>query len=248
MSQVDRIKVLVVHDDPIVRVGLSATFSQHDDLEVAPDDGSSSPGDLLSAPGLRMVDVVVADYTHGVAIASRFAGAQCCRVVIVSPTDREWEIRSALANGVRGYIVTGSALAQLAPGVRAVHRGVRYLSPEVAARLAESVSVERLTSREEEVLRLVVDGLCNKVIARRLGVAVGTVKSHLKSVFDKLGVESRTQAIAAVGRRGLLCNSFAPTRDAVRPPHPATGPLPDRTLLSGERHSNFESIAVAAGG
>ncbi|MEO9063630.1 MAG: LuxR C-terminal-related transcriptional regulator [Burkholderiaceae bacterium] len=66
------------------------------------------------------------------------------------------------------------------------------------------MSVEPLTAREEEVLRLVVEGLCNKSIGRRLDIAVGTVKSHLKSSFDKLDVCSRTQAMAAVERRGLL--------------------------------------------
>ena len=126
------------------------------------------------------------------------------KVVILAGIDREWEIRSALSRGVRGYLLVGCALDELADGVRAVHRGARHLSPRVAARLAESMSVEPLTAREEEVLRLVVEGMCNKAIGRRLGIAVGTVKSHLKSTFDKLDVQSRTQAVAAVERRGLL--------------------------------------------
>ena len=77
----------------------------------------------------------------------------------------------------------------------------------MAGRLAESLALEPLTGREEEVLELVVQGLCNKAIGKRLGIAVGTVKSHLKSAFDKLDVESRTQAVAAVERRGLLRRS-----------------------------------------
>ena len=66
------------------------------------------------------------------------------------------------------------------------------------------MSWESLTNREAEVLQLVADGLCNKVIAARLDIAVGTVKSHLKGVFEKLGVQSRTQAILAAERRGIL--------------------------------------------
>jgi DNA-binding NarL/FixJ family response regulator len=85
-----------------------------------------------------------------------------------------------------------------------VHAGARYYCPQSAARLAESLTVEELTSREEEVLRLVVNGLCNKDVSRRLGIALGTVKSHLKSTFDKLNVQSRTQAVAAAERRGML--------------------------------------------
>jgi DNA-binding NarL/FixJ family response regulator len=134
------------------------------------------------------------------------------KVLVIAGIDREWEIRSALERGVRGYLLVGCSLEELMEGVRVVHRGARYLSPQVATRLAESISLEPLTSREEEVLRLVVEGLCNKAVGRRLGIAVGTVKSHLKSTFDKLKVESRTQAIAVVERRGLLRQSQEQTR------------------------------------
>jgi DNA-binding NarL/FixJ family response regulator len=162
-------------------------------------------------------DVVVADYSQGVACAAEYAGrgARCGspKVVVVAGIDREWEIRCALELGVRGYLLIGCSLEELAEGVRAVHRGARHLSAQVAARLAESMSLEALTSREEEVLRLVVEGLCNKAIGRQLGIAVGTVKSHLKSTFDKLNVESRTQAVAVVERRGLLRQSPEPARD-----------------------------------
>ena len=209
MSHTDRIRVRVVHDDPVAEAGLSAAFSRYPDLEV---EGLAGPADssqhALRMPGRHIADVVVADYAHGIALAMQAAresnGSGSPKVVILAGMDREWEIRSALSRGVRGYLLVGCALDELADGVRAVHRGARHLSPRVAARLAESMSVEPLTAREEEVLRLVVEGLCNKAIGRRLGIAVGTVKSHLKSTFDKLDVQSRTQAVAAVERRGLL--------------------------------------------
>ena len=208
MFHTDRIKIRVVHDDPVAEAGLSAAFGRYADLEVeVPAEGVGKTDQALRLPGRRTADVVVADYSHGVALAmqaAREANAGAPKVVILAGIDREWEIRSALSRGVRGYLLVGCALDELADGVRAVHRGARHLSPRVAARLAESLSVEPLTAREEEVLRLVVEGLCNKAIGRRLGIAVGTVKSHLKSTFDKLDVQSRTQAVAAVERRGLL--------------------------------------------
>lgn len=215
MSSIDRIRVLVVHDDPVAQAGLSAAFSRCSDFELQEDDGYlSTETSMAIRPRPCAVDVVVADYSHGVAIAARAprhpASANGPKVVIVAGIDREWEIRSALECGVRGYLLVGCSLNELADGVRAVNRGARQLSPQVAARLAESMSVEALTAREEEVLRLVVEGLCNKAIGRRLGIAVGTVKSHLKATFDKLNVESRTQAVAAVERRGLLSHSRPP--------------------------------------
>ena len=208
MSSIDRIKILVLHADPVAQAGLSAAFSRYPDLEV-----QDGPDPLQGAParpaGLG-ADVVVADYSNGLALATRMARQEVApaKVVVVAGIDRECEIRSALERGVRGYLLAGSALDELAAGVRAVHRGARHLSPKVAARLAESVSLEPLTSREEEVLRLVVEGLCNKAIGNRLGVAVGTVKSHLRSIFGKMHVDSRTQAVAAADRRGLLDPSW----------------------------------------
>jgi len=203
MSVIDRIRILIVHDDPVAQVGLSAAFGRYPDLEVR-DDGP--------------VDVVVADYSHGVALASGAprpaVAASAPRVVIIAGIDREWEIRRALECGVRGYILVGCAFDELAAGVRVVHRGARHLSPQVAERLAESMSGEALTAREEDVLRLVVEGLGNKAIGRRLDIAEGTVKSHLKAAFDKLSVQSRTQAVAAVERRGLLRPARHSTRVA----------------------------------
>lgn len=209
MAHANRIRILVLYDDPFARAGLSTTFARYPDLEVVNADGDA----LLALPTPRQlagdaVDVVVADYANGVelaALGSRqiWVGEQC-RIMIVASIDREWEIRHAMANGVRGYVLFGCPLDELASGVRAVRWGQRHLSTKVAQRLAESLSGETLTCREEEVLRLVVEGMGNKAIARRLNIAVGTVKSHLKGIFDKLNVESRTQAICATERRGLL--------------------------------------------
>lgn len=202
------IKVSILHDDPIARAGLAAALSRYSDLEI--DDACHDPftAPVIRSPEQRGSDVVVADYANGIATASKVAcepyrsGAP--KVMIVAAIDREWEIRDALSRGVRGYMLMGCAVDELASGVRAVHRGERHLGAQIAARLAESLAVEPLTAREEEVLSLVVSGLCNKAISTMLGIAVGTVKSHLKSTFGKLHVRSRTQAVAAVERRGLL--------------------------------------------
>ena len=219
MPSHERIKVFVLHADPIARAGLAATFGQYPDLEI--EDGED-PLDFEPAPSARprcRADVVVADYANGVALAARAARDMASlKVLVVAATAREWEIRRALERGVRGYVVAGCAPDTLAAGIRAVHRGARHMSPQVAARLAESVSCEPLTFREEQVLRLLASGLSNKAIARSLAIAENTVKSHLKSVFEKLRVQSRTQAVAVIGQRGLL--------DPERHAPPPGGPIP----------------------
>lgn len=204
MANTESVRVLVKHSDPLSRAGLAAALAKCTDFAV-----QTATDERLEHPDLlRTIDVVVADYQGGIAIAELVGASsksrQRPRILVVAVTDREWEIRHALGNGVHGYLLAACSLDDLAIGVRAVHRGARYLSPGAAATLAESMSAEPLTTREEEVLRLVIAGLCNKAISRRLGIAVGTVKSHLRSTYEKLDVQSRTQAIAAVDRRGLL--------------------------------------------
>jgi len=206
MTTVERIRVLLLHQDPFTRAGLAATFSRCADLDVAVREESPLPAGAIEFRRHAEFDVVVTDHATGVEIAGLAQGqfGASVKVLIVSSSERECEVRQALEQGVRGYIVIGGALDGLVSGVRAVHLGVRYLCPRVTQRLAESMSCDALTFREMQVLRLVVDGLCNKLIAAELDIAVGTVKSHLKAIFDKLGVRSRTQAMAAAERRGLL--------------------------------------------
>lgn len=223
MAYANRIRVLVLHDDALARAGLSATFSRHQDLEVVNDEESDGIAPQVCLPGNAVVDVVVADYGNGIELAikgsKRLGQDRAVKIMVVASSDRECEIRNALGRGVLGYVLMGGALEELASAVRAVHRGTRYLSSQVALRLAESMSGDPLTAREEEVLRFVVEGMGNKLIARRMDIAVGTVKSHLKGIFDKLNVDSRTQAICAAERRGLL-------RDASAKPYIAEIPVP----------------------
>jgi len=204
----ERIRVLVCFDSPVLQAGLMAILSRHQDL-----DCRESPGQAPVPGGPAMPDVIVADHGRGIGWVNAAARAAAPEskpsVVIVTHSDRECDIRAALSGGAQGYLLIDEAPDHLAAAVRASRGGARILGPRVASRLAENVSLEALTSREESVLSLVVDGLCNKSIAGRLGISAGTVKSHLRSAFGKLGAASRTQAIAIAHRRGMLQVSTA---------------------------------------
>jgi two-component system NarL family response regulator len=159
-----------------------------------------------------MPDVVVADHRRAiewVSATNRAAPSARPRVLAVAESDRECDIRAAIAAGVQGYLLVDDAPEHLVAAVRTVQPSGRILSPKVASRLAESVAGEALTQREQAVLGLVIDGLCNKLIANQLGITAGTVKSHLRSAFGKLGVGSRTQAVAMAQRRGMLQQGMA---------------------------------------
>jgi DNA-binding NarL/FixJ family response regulator len=208
MAALERIEVLLCHDNPVLQAGLMATLALHSDLECTEGDGALAVHDF----GARS-DVIVADHDRGLSSASLGAelpGALRPRVLIVTRSERECDIRAALARGVQGYLLLEDAPEHLVQAIRALHLGGRFLSPKVASRLAENLAQERLTLREEAVLGLVVEGLCNKRVASSLGITVGTVKSHLRSAFGKLGATSRTQAMAIAQRRGLLDLRAAP--------------------------------------
>lgn len=200
------IKVAVLHKNPVANAGLTVGLRRYGDFELL-DPCVHAMSAPVAADIRHKADVVITDCDEGIAFIEQcrtLGVASPPRVMIVSPSDREADIRRALASGARGYMLLESDFDALAHAVRNIHVGVRALSARIAQQLAESLSSEQLTGREQEVLRLVVAGHGNKIIARRLDVAIGTVKSHLKSIFNKLAVESRTQAIRVALRRGIV--------------------------------------------
>lgn len=195
-----RIHVAVVHDNFLTRAGLTATFAACADMDVRAID----PGDAE----LLDFDVAVADLRSGLGILDaarqRRAHTRSPRVAIVASSDLEWQIRQAVERGAGAYMLLGATGEELVGAVRSAHQGGCHLSPSIAAKLAQSLAAEPLTAREEEVLALVTEGLCNKLVAKRLDIGVGTVKTHLRATFDKLQVRSRAQAVVMAKRRGIL--------------------------------------------
>lgn len=198
------IRIQVQCDDPLVCAGLTATLRGQPGFELLP------PGAGDPQPGEGRADIVVADYEQGLALIarSRLPGqpyrGKMPNVLIVTRREGEWEIRHALELGVRGYLIMGCALDELVDAVRTVHLGMRHIGALAARRLADSLACSALTSRETEVLRLVAQGRANKAVARELDIALGTVKSHLKKIFEKLGARSRTEVATVAEKRGLL--------------------------------------------
>jgi len=207
--------VVVVHDNFLTRTGLTTTFAACDDMTVS--EMAADDAELLRC------DVVVADPRSGMsildAVRRQRAHARVPRVAIIASSDLEWQIRDAVEAGASAYLLLGVTAAELVDAVRTAHAGGCHLAPSIAAKLAASLTAEPLTVREQEVLALLTDGLCNKRIAARLEIAVGTVKTHLRSAFEKLRVRSRTEAVAIAERRGLLRHAQAPTDASVPRAH-----------------------------
>jgi DNA-binding NarL/FixJ family response regulator len=148
-------------------------------------------------------DVVIADYESGLRL-SETGRESSGRVVILTHSDGEAEICRALERGARGYLLLGCSPEDLVAGIRSVYQGGVAFGPLVARRIAENMSQQALTAREESVLRQLMLGLSNKRIAVKFTLTEGTVKTHVKSILAKLNAASRTEAIAIARRRGLL--------------------------------------------
>jgi DNA-binding NarL/FixJ family response regulator len=136
-----------------------------------------------------------------VAIRGEFPQA---RIVMLTTSDCDGEIRRAMRAGASGYILKSMPKNELLGVIRTVYSGRRYLPPEVAARLSEHLGEDNLTDRELQVLRLIRDGHRNKQIADQLAIAETTVNFHIKNLVDKLQANDRTHAVTIAVRRGLL--------------------------------------------
>ena len=126
------------------------------------------------------------------------------RIIILTTFDGDEDIYRAMRAGAKAYLLKGVKREELFRCIREVHAGRFFLPPNVAAKLAGRQCGEELTTREMEVLRLLAAGKPNKVIAMDLGIGEVTVKSHVRAIFTKLNVLSRTEAIAAASRSGLI--------------------------------------------
>ena len=205
------IRVLIVDDHAIVRGGLAALLGTTDDLEVV---GQAADGHEAVRLAVELApDVVLMDLSmpgvDGVqataAVLDRQPGTHV--LVLTSFSEQRW-ILEALEAGAEGYLLKQSEPEVILAGIRAVVSGGSPLDPKAARVLLTqrrtspaALASSPLTDREEEVLTMVGDGLPNKLIARRLGISERTVKAHLTSIFQRLGVSDRTQAALWAQRR-----------------------------------------------
>ncbi len=207
--------IAIRHAEHLIGSGLLSTLAQVPGLTVR------GPG----APGLAAAQVLITDHDEALRVARQRA-AESAALMVVSARVREQEVRLALQAGVRGYLHSNCGQAEILACLRAVAAGGRYLCSVSAQRMADSLMHEALTAREMDVLGLLVRGDSNKVIARSLDIAVGTVKAHVKAILSKLDVSTRTQAVSVAVERGLIVAASAANAVVPSPaPVAATGRL-----------------------
>ena len=205
------IRVLIADDHGVVRDGLSRLLSTAEGIEVLPPARDGEQAVTIAAE--HRPDVVLMDLSmpnvNGTEATRRIVAANpdVQVVILTSFSDRE-QILGALGAGAVGYLLKDAEPSELIDGVRAAARGESPLDPKAAREVLTAretaAPAEDLTAREREVLTLLAEGMPNKRISMRLGISEKTVKAHVTSIFNRIGVSDRTQAALWARDHGIV--------------------------------------------
>jgi two-component system, NarL family, response regulator LiaR len=214
MGQKQTIRILIVDDHLVVREGLAALLEPYDDLLVIGEAETGTEGVRICCelqPDVVLMDLVMPEM-DGIE-ATRAIRRECRRSQILALTSfiDDRLVRGVLEAGAVGYLLKNVRAQQLADAVRAVSRGEFTIDPEANRVLVEAMRApppppDLLTDREQEVLALLVLGHSNSVIGQQLGISPHTVKNHLRSIYGKLDVSTRTAAARLAMKHDLLEN------------------------------------------
>ena len=211
-----RIRVLIADDHAVVRQGLRTFLELQDDIEVMGDacDGEEAVAAALDGrPDVVIMDLVMPGLDGIEATRRILRERPATRVIALTSFLDDEKVLPAVRAGAAGYLLKDVEPEQLVRAIRTVHGGEALLHPAATATVMRELADHAepadeadlgLTGREREVLALVARGLPNKVIARELGIAEKTVKTHVSSILAKLGVTDRTQAALLAVRRGWV--------------------------------------------
>lgn len=213
-----KIRIMIVDDHPIVREGLVSVLKRDEEFEIvgeAPDGRTAVKRAVSLKPDLILMDLRMPEMGGVEAMKEIRAAAPDIKFLVLTTYDTDEHIVGALEAGASGYLLKDAPRDDLFNAIRTVARGDALLQPRVAARLLQHMTgqtqrsnvnngEEDLSPREIEVLQLVARGYANKEIAARLTITEATVKTHLAHIFQKLGVNDRTEAVTTAVQRNII--------------------------------------------
>jgi DNA-binding NarL/FixJ family response regulator len=201
------IRLLIADDHSVVREGLVSLVKRKSDIAVVAEATNGREAVELwkeHQPDVTLLDLRMPELDGVGAIEEIRELDANAHIIVLTTYDGDEDIYRAIKAGAKAYLLKDTARDALVDTVRRVHAGETYLPPPLAAKLAERVSGTALSRREMEVLKGMAAGKSNKEIGAELFISDGTVKTHVKSIFTKLDVVSRTEAVATATRRGLI--------------------------------------------
>jgi len=208
------IRLLIADDHHLVREGLRALIVEHPEFEVVGEAGTGREAVRLARmlrPDIVLMDLIMPELDGIAATALIREEMPDVQVLILTSVDEPRGVAEAVRAGAIGYLLKDVDANELCHAINAAAQGRVQLSPHAATWLMREIRAserpEALTERETGVLQLLAQGLANKEIARDLGISETTVKSHMRHILSKLGVDSRTQAALEASRRGLVRES-----------------------------------------
>lgn len=201
------IRILIVDDHVMLRQGIAAIVENEFDIEVV---GEAVNGaEAVEAFRRLRPDVTLMDLQMPVmpgieAIARIRSEVPNARIIVLTTYEGDVQAVRALKAGAWAYLLKSSLIDELLNTIRAVHAGRRYIPAEIAQEIAIHSAEEQLSDREIAILEQVAAGKANKLVAWELSVSEETVKAHMRTIFQKLGVNDRTQAVTTALRRGII--------------------------------------------
>lgn len=201
------IRVLLVENQTLTRVGIKTVLEASEDIKIIDEAENGAEGfekfrELkpdVTILSLRMPDSCAID-----SLEDYFGEDERARIIVLADTAGDAEISKALKKGALGYICKDVSPEELVKAVRKVNAGKKYIPQNIASVLSENIGQEELTVSEQRILQMIVGGMSNKEIAFALDISENTVKTHVKNIFDKIGVSDRTSAATTAIRRGLV--------------------------------------------
>lgn len=191
------LRVAIDHEEPLLATGLRAVLERAGHVHLV---------DCTQAHPDLPVQILITDWSQGVQwlSANRDDSSRVRSVLIVSAQARNQPMLSALRRGLGGVLLASCTESELLRAIESLASGRAYICAEVAQRVAANFGREPLTGREETVLQLIARGQCNKSIASNLGIATGTVKSHVRAILGKLAASTRTEAASIAAELGIV--------------------------------------------
>ena len=201
------IRVLLIENQTLVRIGIKAILETENNMEIIAETDTGAEGlqkfrELK--PDVTILSLRTPDSCAIDTLKDYFAEDERSKIIVLADHAGDAEISKALKRGALGYICKDVSPDELIKAIRVVSAGRKYIPSGIAAVLSENIGQEELTNSEQKILQKIVGGMSNKEIAFALDISENTVKTHVKNIFDKIGVSDRTSAATMAIRRGLV--------------------------------------------